>query len=660
MTPAQQIAALRAALHRHNHLYYIEHTPEITDYEFDTKLKELEQLEQQHPELFDPNSPTQRVGADHDNKFKQVPHIRPMLSLGNTYNLEELSDFDNRIRKQLANQVYQYVSELKFDGISISLHYDQGKLQQALTRGDGTQGDDVTQNIRTINTIPLTVPKLDKFEVRGEIIMRRKTFDFLNQQRIEKGEAPFANPRNATAGSVKLIQPKEVAKRKLECFAYSYLEDETEISHHSDSLELLKELGFNVFYDSRTCQNLEDLTRYIEYWDSKRKEINFEIDGIVIKVNDYKQQHTLGFTAKSPRWAISYKFKAESVSTQLKAVSYQVGRTGAITPVAELAPIQLSGTVVKRASLHNESIIQNLGIQVNDYVFVEKGGEIIPKVTGIDKSQNSPEPKKLILFPNTCPACQSPLIKQPEEAAHYCLNLNCPPQVRGKIEHFISRKAMNIVAGEATVKALYDKGFVKNIADLYQLSYVKVSSLEGFKEKSSHKLLDSIQESKSVPFERVLYALGIRHVGATVAKLLARTFKNIQNLQSATHEELIQVNEIGEVIARSLKTYFSQAEHQSMLEALQEAGLQFESQEQAPTGSALSGLNIVISGNFEGYSRNQIKDLIEQHGGKNTYSLSKNTSFLLAGDKIGPAKLKKAESLGIEIIDLQAFLEKTN
>jgi DNA ligase (NAD+) len=650
-----QIEQLREELHKHNYNYYVLANPTISDFEFDSKLKELEELERQNPEFKDPNSPTQRVGSDINNNFEQVKHKRPMLSLGNTYSMDELRDFDNRIKKLIPNETLSYVCELKFDGISISLNYENGQLVQAVTRGDGEQGDDVTNNIRTIKTIPLVVDNQESFEVRGEIMMNHKTFNFLNEQRELKGDNLFANPRNATAGSVKMINPKDVAKRNLDCFAYYYLADE-ELDLHSKNIANIKALGFNVSEHFKTCKNINEVEEFINYWDEARKKLDFDIDGIVIKLDSIRQQNMVGYTAKSPRWAISYKFKAEQVSTKLNSVTYQVGRTGSITPVANLEPVFISGSTVQRASLHNSDIIKNLGIRINDYVFVEKGGEIIPKVVGIDDSKET-EDLQEIIFPETCPACEAPLAKNDEEANHYCVNPECPPQVMGKVEHFVGRKAMNIGAGEATVKALYEKGFVKNIADLYDLKGFQLAQLEGFKDKSIQNLLKSIEESKNVPFERVLFSLGIRHAGANVAKVLAYEFKNIDELAKANYDQLIEVNEIGGVIAKSIIEYFSNEKNLEIVNRLKTAGLIFEVEEKELASNALEGLNFVISGTFEQYSRNDLKQMIEDNGGKNLSSLSAKTNFLLAGANMGPAKLKKAEKLEIKIISEQEFLD---
>lgn len=650
-----KIENLRKQLHKHNHDYYVMNTPTVSDYDFDMMLKELENLERENPEFYDPNSPTQRVGSDINNNFVQVKHDVPMLSLGNTYSMDELREFDQRIKKLIPDEQLEYVCELKFDGISISLKYDSGQLVQAVTRGDGEQGDDVTNNIRTIRTVPLIVDDNSQFEVRGEIIMDHATFGFLNKEREAKGDSMFANPRNATSGSVKMINPKDVAKRNLSCFSYYYLGSQS-YPTHSESIEKIKKLGFNVSKNYKLCNSIDEVENFINYWDTERYNLDYDIDGIVIKLNSISQQQEVGFTAKSPRWAISYKFKAEEVSTKLLSVDYQVGRTGSITPVANLEAAQVSGTIVKRASLHNEDIILNLGIRLNDFVFIEKGGEIIPKVLRVDKDRENENPIA-ISFPTHCPECGNELDKKEGEANHYCVNYLCPPQVMGRVEHFVSRKAMNIATGEATIKALYEKGFVKNIADLYTLNYNKLSALDGFKEKSINNLLESIQQSKTVPFERVLFALGIRHVGVNVAKVLVSELKNIDAIAEATVEQLVEINEIGAIIAQSIFEYFQSEEQIKIVNQLKEHKLIFEVEEKELTSVSLENLSFVISGKFEQYSRNELKAMIEQNGGKNLSSLSAKTDYLLAGDKMGPSKLKKAEELGIKIISEQDFLE---
>ncbi|NDV79649.1 NAD-dependent DNA ligase LigA [Dysgonomonas sp. 511] len=656
----QQIDALRDELNKHNYDYYVLSMPTISDFEFDKKLKELSDLETQHPEYFDPNSPTQRVGSDINKSFKQVPHKYPMLSLGNTYSKEEVTDFYNRVQKGL-NDEFEIVCELKYDGTSISLTYVNGMLTQAVTRGDGVQGDDVTANVRTIRSIPLLLRGDDypqEFEIRGEILMPWAVFEELNKEREEQEEALFANPRNAGSGTLKQQDPKIVASRKLDSFLYYMLGENLPTDGHYENLMKAKEWGFKISDATKKCKTLDEVFDYIQYWDTGRKNLPVATDGIVLKVNSLSQQRNLGFTSKFPRWAIAYKFQAEQATTTLLSVSYQVGRTGAVTPVANLSPVKLSGTTVKRASLYNEDYINLLDLHVNDQVFVEKGGEIIPKITGVDTAKRGIfDPK--VEFTKNCPECGTPLIKDEGEAIYYCPNdTGCPPQIKGRIGHFLTRKAMNIAGGSETVEHLYNAKLIHNIADLYALKWQDICRLERWAEKSAKNLVDSIHGSVNVPYERVLYALGIRYVGETVAKKLARAFPSIDKLMAASVEELTQVDEIGDRIAQSIVKYFGEEANLEVVNKLREFGLKFELSEDviAKRTNKLEGLTIVISGTFEKHSRDEYKDMIEQNGGKNSGSISSKTSYLLAGDNMGPAKLEKAEKLGVKIIGEDDFL----
>lgn len=657
-----RIEKLREELHIHNHNYYVLSQPSISDYDFDMLLKELSDLEKQFPEFDDPNSPTQRVGSDINQEFQQVTHKYPMLSLGNTYSEEEIRDFETRIKKLIDGDV-EYVCELKYDGTSISLTYQKGKLVQAVTRGDGVQGDDVTANVKTIRTVPLQLTGdnyPEEFEIRGEILMPFAVFDKLNQEREEIDEMPFANPRNAASGTLKMQNSAIVAKRNLDCYLYYLLGKEIPTKKHYDNLQTAKKWGFKVPDDTALCKNIDQVIAFINKWDIERENLPVPIDGIVIKVNSIDQQDELGLTAKSPRWAISYKFKAERVATHLQSVIYQVGRTGSITPVANLEAVQLAGTTVKRASLHNADIIQNLDLHENDIVYVEKGGEIIPKIVGVetDARDENAEP---IHFIEKCPECESLLIRKEGEANHYCPNDRaCPPQMKGKIEHFISRKAMNIDGlGEETIDMLFRKKMINDIADLYQLRRKDLVPLDRMGEKSADRIVGSLEESKSVPYERVLYALGIRYVGATVAKKLAKAIPSIEQLANSSIEELIEVDEIGKKIAESIVEYFADDYHKDLISRLEQSGLQLKKSEEEIAGSStiLEGLSIVISGSFAKHSRDELKALIELHGGKNVGSISKKTSFLLAGEKIGPSKLAKVEKLGIEMKTEDEFLK---
>ncbi|MBB4035955.1 DNA ligase (NAD+) [Dysgonomonas hofstadii] len=657
----QRIDALREELNKHNYDYYILYTPTISDYEFDMKLKELSDLEASHPEFFDPNSPTQRVGSDINKSFRQVLHKYPMLSLGNTYTKEEVVDFYNRVQKGL-NDEFEIVCELKYDGTSISLTYINGELAQAITRGDGVQGDDVTANVRTIRSIPLKLRGNDyppEFEIRGEILMPWSVFEALNKEREEQEEALFANPRNAGSGTLKQQDPKIVASRKLDSYLYYMLGEHLPTDGHYENLMKAKEWGFKISDATKKCKTLDEIFDFIAHWDVERKNLPVATDGIVLKVNSLTQQRNLGYTSKFPRWAIAYKFQAEKAITTLESVSYQVGRTGAVTPVANLKPVKLSGTTVKRASLYNEDYINQLDLHINDQVYVEKGGEIIPKITGVETSKRGMFDEKVV-FTQTCPECGTPLIKEEGEAIYYCPNeTGCPPQIKGRIEHFCTRKAMNIGSGPETVELLYNAGMIKTVADLYSLRWQDVSRLERWAEKSAKNLEDSIQASVAVPYPRVLYALGIRYVGETVAKKLATAFTSIDKLKEASQEELTQVDEIGGRIAQSIVKYFGDAKNTEVIDRLKDVGIQFELSEDilAQRTDKLQGLTIVISGTFEKHSRDEYKTMIEQNGGKNSGSISAKTSYVLAGDNMGPAKLEKAEKLGVRIINEDDFLK---
>jgi DNA ligase (NAD+) len=663
-----KITSLREELNRHNYNYYVLDHPIISDYEFDKLLEDLIRLEKEHPDLHDPNSPSQRVGGEITKTFKAVTHKYPMLSLSNSYNREDMEDFDRRAREGLGiqqndlfgNADLEYVCELKYDGLSIGLTYINGQLARAVTRGDGVQGDDVTTNAKTIGSIPLQLKGNypQEFEIRGEIFMPRKAFDTINKEREEIGEAPLANPRNAASGTMKMQDSSVVSKRKLDCYLYYLLGENLPYKTHSECLEAAKSWGFKIDDRTKVCSNINEVFSYINYWDNERYHLPFDIDGIVIKLNQFKQQQHLGYTAKSPRWAIAYKFKAEQVSTILESISYQVGRTGAITPVANLKPVQLAGTTVKRASLHNADIIAKLDVREGDTVFVEKGGEIIPKIVGVDvsKRQQHSIPTRYI---DQCPECGTSLIRKDGEALHYCPNeITCPPQAKGRIEHFVSRKAMNIDSlGAETIEQLYNTGLIKNYADLYTLQKNQLLPLERMAEKSAQNILDGIENSKSVPFERVLFAIGIRHVGETTAKKIARKVKSIHHLMSMSKEELVDIEEVGETIANSLLEFLSNKENLNTIKKLEDAGLQFSLHEDAMAAGTnkLEGKTIVVSGVFSKYSRDQIKELIELNGGKNSGSISKKTSFVLAGENMGPEKLKKAESLGVSIISEEEF-----
>ncbi len=662
MSVKEQIEALRSELEQHNYNYYVLSAPTISDKEFDEKMKELQDLEAAHPEYYDPNSPTQRVGSDLSKEFEQVQHRYPMLSLGNTYSEEEVRDFYERTERSL-NEPFEIVAELKYDGTSISLWYEKGRLVRAVTRGDGSKGDDVTANVKTIRSVPLRLRGNDypeEVEIRGEILLPWAEFDRLNKEREEQEEPLFANPRNAASGTLKQQNPAIVAARKLDAYLYYVLGEHLPADTHYGNLEAARRWGLKIPDVIKVCHNLQDIFDYIHYWDTERKNLPVATDGIVLKVNSLRQQKNLGFTAKSPRWAIAYKFQAERAETRLNSVSFQVGRTGAVTPVANLEPVLLAGTVVKRASLHNADIIEGLDLHIGDQVYVEKGGEIIPKIVGVNTEARTMMIGEKVRFITRCPECKTPLIRPEGEAAHYCPNdSGCPPQIKGRIEHFVTRKAMNINIGPETVEDLFNVGLVKNIADLYDLRITDLLTLERWAEKSARNLMNSLRESKAVPFERVLYALGIRYVGETVAKRLASSFHSIDRLMEASFEQLVDVDEIGDRIAQSVVAYFSDAENRQIVERLRAQGLQMEVSEEvlANRSERLKGLTFVISGTFTQHSRDEYKALIEQHGGKNTGSVSGKTSYILAGENMGPAKLEKAAKLGVRIIREDEFLK---
>ena len=661
MVVKDKIKALREALEQHNYNYYVLSATTISDREFDEMMKELQVLEEAHPEYADPHSPTQRVGSDLSKEFEQVVHKYPMLSLGNTYSEDEVKDFYERIARDL-NEPFEIVAELKYDGTSISLTYEDGRLVRAVTRGDGTRGDDVTANVKTIRSVPLKLMG-DRypatFEIRGEILLPWAEFDRLNKEREEQEEPLFANPRNAASGTLKQQNPAVVAARKLDAYFYYLLGEELPAETHFDNLEAARSWGFKIPNVIRVCNSLEDIYDYIAYWDVERKNLPVATDGIVLKVNSLRQQRNLGFTAKSPRWAIAYKFQAERAVTRLNSVSFQVGRTGAVTPVANLEPVLLAGTTVKRASLHNADIIEGLDLHLGDKVFVEKGGEIIPKIVGVDVEARGLLVGDKVRFIRSCPECGTPLMRPEGEAAHYCPNeAGCPPQIKGKIEHFVTRRAMNINMGPETVEDLYEAGYIKDTADLYTLEIADLLRLERWADKSARNLMASLEESKQVPFERVLYGLGIRFVGETVAKRLVSAFHSMEQLEQASFEDLTAVDEIGERIARSIIAYFADERNRTLVNRLKEYGLQMSVAEEklANRSEKLKGLSIVISGTFAKHSRDEYKAMIEQHGGKNSGSVSGKTDYILAGDNMGPAKLEKAAKLGVKIINEDEFL----
>ncbi len=674
----KRIEELSSELHRHNYQYYVLSTPAISDFEFDMKLKELEKLEAEFPDLTYSNSPTKRVGGEVTKEFRQVKHTYPMLSLGNTYSESEIVDFITRIKKIISEDV-EYVCELKYDGVAIGLKYENGKLTNAVTRGDGVQGDDVTTNVKTIKSIPLQLQGEDYpniFEIRGEVLMPHKSFEKLNQGRISRNETPFANPRNAASGSLKMLDSAAVAKRHLDCYLYFVLGEDLPFNNHYDNLVAARKWGLKVPNYIAKCKTTDEIIDFINYWDKARSQLNFDIDGVVIKVNSYAQQQQLGFTAKSPRWAISYKFKAEQVSTKLLSIHYQVGRTGAVTPVANLKPVLLAGTMVKRASLHNADIISKLDVRIGDTVFVEKGGEIIPKILGVETAV-----RDLFSIPvefvRTCPECGTQLIRREGESAHYCPNEEgCPPQIKGKLEHFISRKAMNIDSlGEGKIGLLFDKNLIVNVADLYDLKYDQIFGLEkiyaadlekkerkvSFREKATKNILKGIEASKNVSFPRVLFALGIRYVGETVAKKLTEHFQSMDALMSATYESLVDVHEIGDRIAESVINYFENENHREIINRLKQQGIKMEIEDVVGLKSQkFEGKTFVVSGVFQNFSRNSIKEAIAENGGKNVSSVSGNTNFLVSGDKMGPAKRAKAEKSGVKIITEEEFTEMLN
>lgn len=652
-----RIESLLKELNEHNYNYYVLAQPTITDFEYDKKLEELAKLEKEYPEYLDPDSPTVKVGGYITKEFQTVKHKWPMLSLGNTYNEQDLKDFDDRVRKAIGDD-FEYVCELKFDGLSISLSYENGKLLRAVTRGDGTQGDDVTNNVNTIRRIPKAIKAAgypDSFDIRGEVFMHRAAFERLNNERIENNEIAFANPRNFASGTLKMQDSTEVAKRPLDCFLYFLYTEKHSFNTHWESLEAVKKWGFHVCEHTKLCKNMDNVLEFIQYWEEQRFNLSYDIDGIVIKVNNLGQQQELGFTAKSPRWAISYKYKAQEVETILEKVSYQVGRTGAVTPVANLKPVLLAGTTVKRATLHNANEIKRLDLHIGDTVLVEKGGEIIPKIIAVNTGKRDRSALKVI-YPGVCPECGTTLIRKEGEVVHYCSNdEGCPPQIIGKMQHFIGRKAMNIDGlGDETIEAFYKRGFIEHISDLYTL-YKKedlLKQIDRFGEKSISNMLEGIEKSKQMPFEKVLFGLGIRYVGETVAKKLAAYFKNIDSLMNANSEELVAVDEIGERIAESLIEYFKEPRHREQIELLRSHGLQLESVQNTVQLESikLEGKSFIISGVFENYSRDELKDIIEANGGKILSSISAKLNFLVAGDNMGPAKLEKATKLQIPLI----------
>ena len=660
-SPKDQIEQLRSQLHEHNHNYYILSEPAISDFEFDSLMQKLIDLENEYPEYNDVNSPSKRVGSDINTSFQQVEHSYPMLSLQNTYSHEEVSEFYNRVKRAL-NDDFEIVCELKFDGTSISLIYENGRLTRAITRGDGKEGDDVTDNVRTISSVPLllrgdNVPEHIVF--RGEILLPWSVFKQLNKDRELQNEPPFANPRNAASGTLKQLNPKIVASRKLDSYIYFMLGDVLPTDSHLENLKVASKWGLKVSKANKKCASLQEIYEFLAYWDVERENLPVATDGVVLKVDSLQQQRNLGFTSKFPRWAIAYKFSAEQAITRLESVTYQVGRTGAVTPVANLEAVLLSGTTVRRASLYNEDAILALDLHIGDNVYVEKGGEIIPKITAVDKDARQPEGEKII-FATHCPACNALLVRDEGESAHYCPNVTgCPPQIKGRIEHFVSRKAMNITVGPETISLLFDNKLLHDVADLYDLTYHDLINLERWGETSTNNLLQSIEQSKSVSYERALFALGIRFVGETVAAKLAHAFATINLLREASLEQLMNVDEIGERIAQSVVDFFNNENHLNVVSRLQSHGLHFALSDESLSlqTDKLEGKTIVISGVFSLHSRDEYKAMILQHGGKNTGSISKKTDYILAGDNMGPAKLEKGEKLGVKIIDEQTFLE---
>ena len=662
MNDKERILALRKQLNEHNYKYYVLNEPDITDFEFDALMRQLQQLEAQHPELADPNSPTQRVGSDLNQEFKQVAHRYPMLSLANTYNQEEVRDWYQSVQRGLQGEPFEVCCEMKYDGLSISLTYVDGQLVRGVTRGDGIHGDDVTANVKTIRCIPLVLPGTGyphEFEIRGEILMPWKVFERLNAEREAAEEPLFANPRNAASGTLKSQNSRLVASRQLDSYLYYLLGDTLPTDGHYENLQEAARWGFKISQGMKKVKTLEEIFAYIDYWDTERKNLPVATDGIVLKVNSLRQQQRLGYTAKSPRWAIAYKFKAERALTRLDEVTYQVGRTGAITPVANMQPVQLAGTTVRRATLNNEDFIRSLDLHIADYVYVEKGGEIIPKIVGVEVDKR-PADAKPVTFITHCPECGAQLVRYPGEAAHYCPNdAACPPQIKGRIEHFIARRAMNIDSlGPETVDEYFRRGLIHNIADLYDIKVTDICA-GGNKQRSALKIVKAIEASKQVPFERVVFALGIRFVGETSARLIARRLGNIDALMNASLSTLMQIDGVGEVIANSILSYFRNPTNREIVERLRACGLQMSivSDEAAPASNVLEGKSIVISGVFQHHSRDEYKALIERHGGKNVSSISGKTSFILAGENMGPSKLEKAEKLGVAIVDEDTFLK---
>lgn len=663
MNETDRILQLRQELHEHNYKYYVLNTPSISDFEFDALMHELQQLEALHPELADPNSPSQRVGSDLSQGFEQVTHKYPMLSLANTYNQQDVREWYDSVSRGLGGEPFEVCCEMKYDGLSISLTYEHGRLVRGVTRGDGVHGDDVTANVRTIRCIPLVLPGSgypDEFEIRGEILMPWNVFDQLNAQREAAGEPLFANPRNAASGTLKSLDPQLVASRKLDCYLYYLLGDDIPGDGHYENLAAAASWGFKMSQGMKKVSTLDEIYQFIDYWDTERKNLPVATDGIVLKVNSLRQQRVLGYTAKSPRWAIAYKFKAERELTQLCEVTYQVGRTGAITPVANMLPVQLAGTTVRRATLNNEDFMRSLDLHEHDYVYVEKGGEIIPKIVGVEVSRREPQAHP-VRFVTRCPECGAELVRYEGEAAHYCPNdAACPPQIKGRIEHFIARKAMNIDSlGPETVDEYYQRGLIHNIADLYDLRVADISA-GGTKLRSAQKIVGAISKSCEVPFERVVFALGIRFVGETSARLIARHFGNIDALMAATPDQLVEIEGVGDVIAGSVIAYFRDPVNREIVERLRAYGLKMsiEKKVDSPTSQLLAGKSIVISGVFAHHSRDEYKAMIEANGGKNVGSISGKTSFILAGDNMGPSKLQKAEKLGIAIVDEDTFLKE--
>lgn len=678
METTDRILQLRAELHQHNHRYYVDNAPTISDQEFDALMRELMDLEAQHPELYDANSPSQRVGSDLQNDFASYPHEHPMLSLGNTYNRDDVREFYERVQQGLEGQDFEVCCELKFDGLSISLIYEDGQLVRALTRGDGVRGDDVTQNVRTIASIPLQLQRTDaanpfpqRFEIRGEIIMPWQSFDRLNEERERDGDALFANPRNAASGTLKSKNSRVVAHRQLDAYLYYLLGDGIPTVSHYDNMQTARAWGFKISDAMKLAHSLQDIYDYIDYWDEARHSLPVATDGIVLKVNSLRQQEMLGYTAKSPRWAIAYKFQAERALTRLNEVTFQVGRTGAVTPVANMDPVLLAGTTVKRASLHNEDIIAQLDLHVGDYVYVEKAGEIIPQIVGVEESRRDETLGAKVEFIKTCPECGAQLVRYEGEAAHYCPNdTHCPPQLKGRIEHFVSRDAMNIMGlGAEVVDKFFQNGLIHDVTDLYTLRQRAETPMDLFSQteedvmlhdifskKSGQNILRAIDDSRQVPFDRVLYALGIRFVGKVAAKALASAVRTMDNLRRATKDELLAVEGIGDIIAQSVLDYFENPDNAALVDRLTAFGLQMEMPEQVQLGTSLEGLGIVISGTFSHHSREEYKQLIEQHGGKNVSSISKKTSFILAGENMGPSKLEKAQKLGVRLVNEDEFL----